>query len=885
MRHILGKSALVASFLAAVLAGRPAMAQATATGSISGKIVDTQGAVLPGATVEAAGPTGAVVRNAQTDAAGAYKLAGLPAGAYTVTASLPGFVRFDRKKVVVPAAGTVTVDVTLQLGGLSEEIVVTAQRRETMLQTTPLAISAFAGDILAENKVFTVTDLANSVPAFSLTAGTPLDVELNMRGVTNTRLDSPTADASVGTFIDGVYMGRTGDLNFDFYDLERIEVVRGPQGVLLGKNVVGGALNIITAKPSFQNSGNLLLSYGNFNAGLGSGYLTGKLSESVAGRVSFQARRHDGYGKDILHNRDVENLNSFQGRGQLLFHAKDSTWTTRVVADYSRDSTNGLNVIALPTTQAHCEQTYLRSNCTRPWSSLRAYLNLTDPRVNMAQSVQYAGDPSPTQQFMKRNGAGAILDIQKDFEGFSFNSLSGYRDGRGDQLYDQTGIGPEALGWNVAKWQAYTAWVTANKPAGSGANGLFLFAEPVNEDAKIKQFSTEMRLTSNKKGSKVDWMVGAYFKRDTILKIDHFIGETFLGGPLATLSGETLWNNNGKIQNYAGFAQLGIKFTDQLKLDAGIRYTHDDKSGNVSGTAIATGDRFNPNDLLALTPLQSIFRAGTGFATPYEAGYSKTTPQATLSLTPHKDLYFYVTAATGFKGGGFDDTPTNAAAAAHPYKPETATNYEGGFKATMFQRKVRLNVSVFNMDYRDLQVVQTNAACLCNLTDNAANAKLKGVEAEFEYAATNHFKLFASGSYVSAKYKDFIETAINPATGQRLVSSGNRLQRTPASQLSGGMDVTASLGRFTDALNLRGTYSWQGDLKWATDNIAEEAAYGVFDARVSFTPKASRWGIAAYGKNIADKLYRVNIIHFFGEEVSQFAAPRTFGADLTLSLH
>ena len=330
---------------------------------------------------------------------------------------------------------------------------------------------------------------------------------------------------------------------------------------------------------------------------------------------------------------------------------------------------------------------------------------------------------------------------------------------------------------------------------------------------------------------------------------------------------------------------MGIKFTDQLKLDAGIRYTHDDKSGNVSGTAIATGDRFNPNDLLALTPLQSIFRAGTGFATPYEAGYSKTTPQATLSLTPHKDLYFYVTAATGFKGGGFDDTPTNAAAAAHPYKPETATNYEGGFKATMFQRKVRLNVSVFNMDYRDLQVVQTNAACLCNLTDNAANAKLKGVEAEFEYAATNHFKLFASGSYVSAKYKDFIETAINPATGQRLVSSGNRLQRTPASQLSGGMDVTASLGRFTDALNLRGTYSWQGDLKWATDNIAEEAAYGVFDARVSFTPKASRWGIAAYGKNIADKLYRVNIIHFFGEEVSQFAAPRTFGADLTLSLH
>ena len=116
-----------------------------------------------------------------------------------------------------------------------EEIVVTAQRRETSLQTTPVAITAYTGEALAESKVFTVSDLAANVPAFSLTAGTPLDVELNVRGITNTRLDSPSADPSVGTFVDGVYMGRTGDLNYDFYDLERVEVIRGPQGVLLGK--------------------------------------------------------------------------------------------------------------------------------------------------------------------------------------------------------------------------------------------------------------------------------------------------------------------------------------------------------------------------------------------------------------------------------------------------------------------------------------------------------------------------------------------------------------------------------------------------------------------------------------------------------------------------
>lgn len=885
MRDVLRRlTALAASLLLLLVSGGTASAQGS-NGTVTGKVVDSQGAVLPGATATATNAAGRAVKSAVSDATGMYTLSGLPAGDYKLTVQLSGFTSTEVAKVTVPAGGSVTVDAALKLGGLSEEVMVTAQRRETALQTTPIAISAFSGATLAEDKIFTVTDLANSVPAFSLTAGTPLDVELNMRGVTNTRLDSPSADPSVGTFLDGVYMGRTGDLNFDFYDLERIEVVRGPQGVLLGKNVVGGALNIVTAKPSFQNSGNMLLSYGNYNSLLGSGYVTGQLSQSVAGRLSLQGRRHDGYAKDILHNREVENLNSLQGRGQLLFHGNDSTWTARTVVDFTNDSTNGLNVVAIPTTQAHCEQTYLRSNCTRPWSSLRRFLNLTNPREDRAQSVQYAGDASPTQQFLKRRGVGLMVDLQKDFNGFSFNSLTGYRNGRGRQLYDQTGLGPEALGFSVAKWQEYVAFVAATRPAGNGDNGLFLFAEPVNENAKIKQFSQEFRLTSTNNNSKVDWIMGAFLKKDNILKVDRFIGETFLGGPLATLSGETLWNNNGDINNYAVFGQLGIKLTPKLKLSAGVRYTYDKKSGRVDGTAVATGDRFNPNDTAALTPLQAIFQKGTGYVTPYTANWSKTTPQATLSFAPSKDTYLYATVSTGFKGGGFDDTPTNAAAAQHPYDPETATNYEGGFKSTAFDHRVRFNVAAFQMNYKNLQVVQTNAACLCNLTDNAANAKLKGVEGEMEYAATSNFRIFASGSYVDAKYKDFIETAINPVTGQRLVSSGNRLQRTPASQLSGGMDVTASLGRFKDALNLRGTYTWQGDLKWATDNIAEEKPYGLFDARIGFAPRSAKWQISAYGKNLADKLYRVNIIHFFGEEVSQFGAPRTFGADLTYSFH
>ncbi len=797
-----------------------------------------------------------------------------------------------------------------------ETVTVTAQRRETDLQTTPVAISAYGGETLEENKIFTVNDLASSVPAFSLTALTPLDAELNIRGITNTRLDSPTADPSVGTFVDGVYMGRTGDLNYDFFDLERIEVIRGPQGVLLGKNVVGGALSVITAKPTFDPSGNVLVSYGNYDSMLVSGFANGGLNDSWAARVSFQGRQHDGYAEDILHNRDVEDLESYQGRVQLLYGPDGSKFTGRLALDYNHDETNGLNTIAVAGGTRSCETTYLQTNCTRPWSNLRAYLGLTDPRKNIAQSIQYAGQPR-IQQFMERDGFGAVLDLQFEATGFTFNSLTAYRDGEGKQVYDQTGAGPEALGWDLARWADYMAFINdtfGTRPATSN-NGLFLFAQPVGEEAEVQQFSQEFRVTSSDPDSRLDWIAGVYLKSDEIKKTDRFIGENFLGAvlpggnnPLSTLSGENRWINDGKIENYAGFAQIGFKFTDTLKLSVGARYTHDKKEGNVSGFVVATGDRFSPNDprpnvtieglcrtpdggivrsatggapATCDAPNQWIFSAGTGFQTDYSKSWSETTPQATLEWAATDTLFLYTTVAKGFKGGGFDDTPANVAQATTPFDPEKATNYEVGFKADMLDNRMRLNADVFYMDYKDLQVTQTNAACLCNITDNAASAEIKGVEAEFAFAATERLRLSLAGSYVDATYKDFIESAINPTTGQPLNSSGNRLQRTPETQLTGGIDLTLPVAQLGDALNFRVNYTWQSDMFWATDNIAKEDAYGLLDVRVALSPPSSPWAVALWGKNVTDELYRVNIISFFGEEVSQFAAPRTYGVDFS----
>jgi iron complex outermembrane receptor protein len=183
------------------------------------------------------------------------------------------------------------------------------------------------------------------------------------------------------------------------------------------------------------------------------------------------------------------------------------------------------------------------------------------------------------------------------------------------------------------------------------------------------------------------------------------------------------------------------------------------------------------------------------------------------------------------------------------------------------------------MDYKDLQVTQTNAACLCNITDNAASAEIKGIEAEFQFAVTDRLLLSLGGSYIDSEYEDFLESATNPSTGLPLDSSGNRLQRTPETQLSGGVDLTLPFPGLGDALNVRVNYTWQSDMYWQTDNIAREPSYGLLDARIALAPPSASWSVAVWGKNLTDELYRTNAIAFFGDEVSMFGAPRTYGVD------
>ena len=730
-----------------------------------------------------------------------------------------------------------------------EAIVVTAQKRAENVQDAPLAISAVTGATLAKDRVTSITDLAQTMTGISFTANSPQANEINIRGVVNTRLTGPTADQSVSTFVDDVYVGRSGILNTAFYDIARIEVVRGPQGVLLGKNVAGGAVNVISNKPTQENSGAVTASIGNYDLRQFSGFINGAISEDFSGRISFQSINHSGYARDLLHNVDLENLDSIQARAQLAYEPAGSGFKALFIADYSKTSDDGINRVGVVSPTSPAGPTI--------WSGTRALISarlgrVLGPRESYPVWPQFLGDAAPSQQKATRDNYSFILKLEQELgQSIKLSSITGYRNNKSFTLYDQTGLGPNN-GFNF----------TPAELASVGSS--LLFAEPVNFRETGNYFTQEVRLQSTDSDSKLSWIVGAFYLKANVTQRNRFWGESLV---LPTLSGESHWIDAGHNQDYAAFAQLGYRLTDTLKLDAGLRYTHDRKSGNQQGIIVATGDRYKPADLAPLTPLT------VNFNTPYGKSWTAWTPQATLSWTPNNSMMAYATISRGFKGGGFQNNASKAVAANTAYEPENVTNYEVGYKAELFDRTVRWNSALFMMKYKNLQVQQTLASCLCNIISNAASASIKGIESDLQIAPSKQFHAWISGTYLDATYDSFTFAGVN--------NTGKELQRTPKFQFAVGAELSVGSGKWEDALTLRLAYRHQGRMPWAPENTTWEKAYGTLDGRVTLNLPDKAWSLSAFAKNLTNKLYRTNIIVFFHDEMSSYAPPRTYGLELS----
>jgi iron complex outermembrane receptor protein len=721
-----------------------------------------------------------------------------------------------------------------------DTIVVTAQRREASVQDTSAAISAFSGAALEESRTLSFEDLAGQATSLSFTALSPLDQEFNIRGITNTRLDSPSADQSVGIFVDDVYVGRSGLFNFDLYDVDRVEVVRGPQGVLLGKNVVGGAISIYSARPEPFFGGSVTASYGNYNEKLVRGHITGPISDSVAARLAFQVRNRDGFNYDIAHQVDLDNVDSVQMRGQIGFEPVDSQFSAVLIADYTRDQSNGFHSVVVdgPAPGAG------------PWSTARELVADLRPegldiRESLPDYQTYKGDVYPTPQQLEREAFGLALNMSYDFDFATLTSITGYRSGEAYSVYDQTGIGP------------------SNE---FGVIVPLLFRSPVREREDISQFTQEVRLVSPEQDvSGFEYILGGYYQHDEVSK-DDIISFEIRVPVIPTLNGQSAWFNEGTNQSYAVFGQLGYRFSEQFRVVGGVRYSKDEKSGTVQGLALETGDKFTPNDPVPSSPLSPTYVEGGGYTTDYSNTWEEVTPQVTAEFQPNPDILIYATYSSGFKGGGFEDDPANPTAAQSSYDPETVDSFELGGKFEFLDRRARLNLAAFSMRYKDLQVTQTSDACLCNITDNAADAKIMGIEAEATLLPFAGFVLTGGLTLLDTEYIEFTDSVGNVNDGKFNVTGR----------------YTTDLGSWTDGFSASLSYSEQGSMSWNPEGSANEPGYGLLDGRISISPTPDLT-FSIWGRNLTDELYRTNAIAFFGDEASRLGAPRTYGAEVSVN--
>lgn len=729
-----------------------------------------------------------------------------------------------------------------------EEVMVYAQKRVESLQDVPISVTAIPGESIQEGEIMSIQDVAAITPNFTVTQFNIGEPQYFIRGIGSTN-DSAGSDPAVGTFIDDVYIGRTGGASMDLYDLERIEVLRGPQGTLFGKNVVGGAVSIYTLKPSQDFSAKLGATVGNYGQHIYRGLVTGGLTDTIAGKFSFSQSERDGYVENVLDGLDYGGADNLSMRGQLLFQPSDSV-EVLFGADYSTDDQIG--------------------NCRN--------VNNLDLHNPLGLAVFYppviaattGGDirkcASSVPAYQKRDVWGSLLRIDWSMEVATLTSLTAYREAD-------------------YKWSEDLAGM----PLGTTPFNLVDQAQEASD-----QISQEFRLTSDSGGT-LDWLVGLFYMKENVDRHENFIGS--FGAPIAAqgfvlLNGDVTFSQDNSTQSYAAFGQVNWHITDSLTWSVGGRWAKDKKDIDQSLTSeenpafdiglltllnhpnprVVLGIPANgPSDLIGYITTGNPALLKTPYAVTADNSWSQFVPSSSLNWQVADNHLVYFTYSEGYKSGAFQSTTTSPNAATTPLEPELATNYEIGYKGEFANNRLRLGVSTFTMDYKDLQVYRLVGSLLVGAN---AQATSKGVEVDASALLTENWLLNATYGYLDATYDTFTDGLVD--------YSGNQLPKSPENQFSVSTSYTLNFSSGS-TMEFQVGYSYSDGFYFDPSNAPAtyEDSYGLLDARLGFYSEDGHWELSGWARNITDEEFRTHtILSNIAGTVDLWNLPRTYGVSV-----
>lgn len=740
-------------------------------------------------------------------------------------------------KTPLASAITLVTAVTMQPAmaqdAMLEEVMVTAQKRQQSLQDVPVAVTAYDGHALEQAGVLDLTELQRSAPNTTLqtSRGTNSTLTAYIRGIGQA---DPLwgFEPGVGLYVDDVYFSRPQGSVLDVYDVERIEILRGPQGTLYGKNTIGGAIKYVTKRLSGEPELDIDATVGSYN----------QRDITVAGQMplienklsvgaSVARLQRDGFGEFLLSGDDNYNKDVLAARISLEYTPADD-WFIRLAADQTTDDSNAKGGHRLtPSLLVPSEAT--------PSSVYDSYADMdTNNEVE---------------------SAGVALTVIWDInESYSLKSISAYREGETNTNidFDNTSI------------------ASLHVPA-------------FYDDDQLSQ---EFQL--NFEGDNLHVIGGLYYYEGTATgAFDVLLGafdESDLFGDGSNVVGNFDAVTAGSVDttSYASYIHVTYDFSEQLSVTVGGRYTVDDKEAQVYKEKLyvdGNSSHLGGTDLFSLAVLTDYNN---------DDSWNEFSPRISVDYRIDDDLMVYGSFSQGFKSGGFDmrGDATENPATVNGYDPELVDTWELGMKSELWDQRLRLNAAMFYTDYTDLQVtVQSATSAGDNFVSavvNAGEAEVSGFEVEAVAQLSENFSVLAAVGYIDA---EFTEVITDSPTGPVDVSDTWEFAFTPdwTSHISFNYDY--GLGDMGElALNLSASYRDDTRIFSQVASLVDEGSYTLIDANVVWYSNDEHWTVGLHGKNLSDKEYRVGGYNFYGlgqedSVIGYYGNPRTVALNVGYS--
>lgn len=732
-----------------------------------------------------------------------------------------------------------------------EEVVVTARRRNESMQDVPVSVSAFSGMELEDAQIRIAAQLAEYVPNLTFHTGAPIGGSTStgsiyIRGVGSNEVSMGT-EPGVGLYVDDVYIARSVGSVLALADIQSVQVLRGPQGTLFGRNSVGGAIVVQTEQPQEEFGGSINLTVGNDDLQEILATLNLPISESLRSRFSVLATERDGFVNNLDGGDDLGGQESLAGRGILDWEINEA-WSLTLSADATSAKDTAVPSVLL----------------------------------GLVPEVPGSGVPSQIQALSNLNqncGGASVLEdsgnpycIDQQYIVGAFDGFGGYLapneifDSQGSERFDNKSnldiFGTSLrLEWNPDEnltFRSITAWRELDGFWSSNSDHSPNPGAEAKNDYEQEQFSQEFQLLGSALSESLDWIIGAYYLQEEgeNLNIVNFPAVVFRsGGSFDTSS-------------LAMFAQGSYSITDSLEWTLGVRYTEEKKEYDTVGFQEVIGLLLNPvtGDILDLRDSPFPFVTGD---TP-DLSFYEVSPAASLSWRLTENLMAYLSYSEGYKSGGYEQRLGPDTETVPRFEPEYSEVVELGIKSALLDGQLTANAAIFHNDYSGLQISVTDG--VAPTLTNAGDATIVGAEAEIAWKVAEGTRFDFSLGWLDADYDELTQRAVVSGVSLENMLPNISEWQTNVS-VSHRFDL-AGLGQLTPRLD----WSWRSE--YAVDAIntpllVQEDLH-IINASLSFKAMGDQWSVVLAGRNLTDEEYLVSGLaqYSIGQIEGQYARPR-----------